>query len=73
MWKSPRLEMYDEIEADGSRQLELDTVEEVRCNALPSKKKSPRRLTTGPQALVGIMLGISNLLFHKKSAFSPNH
>ena len=39
-WKSPRLEMYDEIEADGSRQLELDTVEEVRCNALPSKKKS---------------------------------
>ena len=34
MWKSPRLEMYDKIEADGSRQLELDSAEEIRCNAL---------------------------------------
>jgi len=39
----------------------------MQCFAI--KKESPRRLTTGPQALVGIMLGISNLLFHKKSAF----
>ena len=26
MWKSPRLEMYDSSEADGSRQLELDSL-----------------------------------------------
>ena len=34
MWKSPRVEMYDEGEADEARQLELDSVEEARCNAL---------------------------------------
>ena len=34
MWKSPRLEMYDSEEADGSRQLELDSLDETRCNAL---------------------------------------
>ena len=34
MWKSPRLEMYDKIEAYGARQLELDSVEEVRYSAL---------------------------------------
>jgi len=34
MWKSPRLEMYDSTEADGSRQLELDSLDEMRCNAL---------------------------------------
>jgi hypothetical protein len=34
MWKSPRLEMYDEGEADQARYLELDSVEEVRCKAL---------------------------------------
>ena len=34
MWKSPRLEMYDSAEADGSRQLELDSLNEMRCNAL---------------------------------------
>ena len=34
MWKSPRLEMYDSAEADGSRQLELDSLDEMRCNAL---------------------------------------
>jgi hypothetical protein len=34
MWKSPRLEMYEEDEADQARYLELDSVEEVRCNAL---------------------------------------
>jgi len=34
MWKSPRLETYQEGEADAARQLELDTMEEVRCNAL---------------------------------------
>src|SRR6185503_9566735 len=34
MWKSPRLEMYDSAEADGSRQLELDSLDEIRCNAL---------------------------------------
>jgi hypothetical protein len=29
MWKSPRLEMYDSTEADGSRQLELDSLDEM--------------------------------------------
>ena len=34
MWESPRLETYQEGEANESRQLELDSMEEVRCNAL---------------------------------------
>jgi hypothetical protein len=34
MWQSPRLEMYKEGEADDARHLELDLVEEVRCNVL---------------------------------------
>jgi hypothetical protein len=34
MWKSPRVEMYNEGEADEARQLELDFVEEARCTAL---------------------------------------
>jgi hypothetical protein len=34
MWRSPRVEMYNEGEADEVRQLELDSVEEARCTAL---------------------------------------
>jgi hypothetical protein len=34
MWKSPRVEMYNEGEADEARQLECDSVEEARCTAL---------------------------------------
>jgi hypothetical protein len=34
MWKSPRVKMYNEGEADEARQLELDSIEEVRCTAL---------------------------------------
>jgi hypothetical protein len=34
MWKSPRVEMYNESEADEARQLELDSIEEARCTAL---------------------------------------
>ena len=34
MWKSARVEAYQEGEADEARQLELDSVEEVRINAL---------------------------------------
>jgi hypothetical protein len=34
MWKSPRVEMYNEGEADEVRQLELDSIEEARCTAL---------------------------------------
>lgn len=34
MWQFPRLEMYQEGEADEARQLELDSTEEGRCNAL---------------------------------------
>jgi len=34
MWKSPRVEAYQEGEADEARQLELDSIEEVRINAL---------------------------------------
>jgi hypothetical protein len=31
MWKSPRVEIYNEGEADEARQLELDSVEEAHC------------------------------------------
>jgi hypothetical protein len=34
MWKSPRVEMYNEGKADEARQLELDSIEEARCTAL---------------------------------------
>jgi hypothetical protein len=34
MWKSPRVETYNEGEADEARQLELDSVDEARCTAL---------------------------------------
>jgi hypothetical protein len=34
MWKSPRVEMYNEGEVDKARKLELDSVEEARCTAL---------------------------------------
>ena len=34
MWKSPRVEAYQEGEADEDQQLELDSVEEARINAL---------------------------------------
>ena len=35
MWQSARIETYEEEEeADEARHLELDTVEETRCNAL---------------------------------------
>ena len=34
MWKSPRVEAYQAGEADKARQLELDSVEEARINAL---------------------------------------
>ena len=34
MWRSPTVEAYQEGEADEARQLELDSVEEARFNAL---------------------------------------
>ena len=34
MWRSPRVEAYQEREADEARQLELDSVEEATVNAL---------------------------------------
>ena len=34
MWKSPRVEAYQEEESDEARKLELDSIEEVRINAL---------------------------------------
>jgi hypothetical protein len=34
MWKSPRVEIYNEGEADEARQLELDSIEEAHCTAL---------------------------------------
>ena len=34
MWKSPRVEAYQEGEVDKARQLELDLVEEAKINAL---------------------------------------
>jgi hypothetical protein len=34
MWKSPRLEMFKEGEADMARHLELNSAEKIRCNVL---------------------------------------
>jgi hypothetical protein len=34
MWKSPRLEIFEEGEADTARHLELDSANEIRCNVL---------------------------------------
>jgi hypothetical protein len=34
MWKSPRVEMYNEGEMDEARQLELHSIKEARCTAL---------------------------------------
>ena len=34
MWKSPRVEAYQEGEANEARQLELDSIEEARINIL---------------------------------------
>jgi hypothetical protein len=34
MWKSPRVKMYNEGEADEAGKLELDSIEEPRCTAL---------------------------------------
>jgi hypothetical protein len=34
MRQSPRLEMYEEGEADDARHLELDSAKEVKCNVL---------------------------------------
>jgi hypothetical protein len=34
IWKSPRVETYNEGEVDEARQLELDFVEDARCTAL---------------------------------------
>ncbi|RLM94114.1 uncharacterized protein C2845_PM08G12870 [Panicum miliaceum] len=34
MWKSPRLEMFEEGEADTARHLELDLAEKTRRNVL---------------------------------------
>ena len=34
MWQSSRAKMYEEGEADNTRRLELDSVEEERCSAL---------------------------------------
>jgi hypothetical protein len=34
MWKSLRLEMFEEGEADTARHLEFDSAEEIRCNVL---------------------------------------
>jgi hypothetical protein len=34
MWKSHRLEMFEEGKANTARHLELDSAEEIRCNVL---------------------------------------
>ena len=50
MWRSPRVEAYQEGEADEARQLELDSVEEARVNAL----------TQSARYLQGIMTATSS-------------
>src|SRR6185437_1835256 len=44
MWKSPRLEMYDSAKADGSRQLELNSLDETRCNELLRSTRYPQNM-----------------------------
>ncbi len=44
MWKYPRVEAYQEGEADEARQLELDLVEEVRINALTQSARYLQRV-----------------------------
>ena len=39
IWTSPRIEQYDEGEAEHTRRLELDNTEEVRVNATLQSKK----------------------------------
>jgi hypothetical protein len=34
MWKSPRLEMFEEGRGNTARHIELDSTEEIRCNVL---------------------------------------
>ena len=46
MWKSPRVEVYQEGEVDEARQLELDSVEEVRINALTQSARYTTRKET---------------------------
>ena len=45
MWRSPRVEAYQEGEADEARQLELDSVEEARVNALTQSARYLRSQT----------------------------
>ena len=44
MWRSPRVETYQEGEADEARQLELDSVEEARINALTQSARYLQRV-----------------------------
>ena len=44
MWKSPRVEAYQEGEADEARQLELDSIEEARINALTQSARCLQRV-----------------------------
>jgi hypothetical protein len=50
MWKSPRLEMYEEGKDDQARHLELDSVEELRCNALYSQLATYKASNTSTTA-----------------------
>ena len=44
MWKCPRVEAYQEEEVDEARQIELDSVEEVRINALTQSARYLQRV-----------------------------
>jgi hypothetical protein len=66
MWKSQRLEMYEEGEADQTRYLELDSVEEVRCNALLQSARYLQGIQCYHDRNVqGRSFSISDLVFYR--------
>jgi hypothetical protein len=46
IWTSLKIEQYEEGEAEHTRILELDSIEEVRINATPSVSSIPPRSKT---------------------------
>ena len=87
MWKSSRVEAYQEGEVDEARQLELDTVEEARINTLTQSARylqgvrryllsveTHRRAATGStksREVAGALAGTAPLLTARNSVTRP--
>jgi hypothetical protein len=66
MWKSSRVEMYNEGEANEARQLELDPVEEARCTALVQSARYLQGIRRYPDRNVrGWSFNIVDLVLHR--------